>query len=146
MIRRLFVPLFAIAVLGVLAAVATAAPGKHAANPPVKVTVFAPGGGDVAGKQSKGFFVDLAASYPNATSSGADFQLTGPKAHANTPPYPGAFGLGADDKLPGLIVLLSTTTVGAHDGQNLAGLFNLTGFTDQKSNEIWNTWILLVSV
>ena len=141
MIRRLLIPLFAIAVLGTLAAVATAAPGKRAANPPVKVTVFAPGGGDIAGKQSKGFFVDLAASYPNATSSGADFQLTGPKAHANTPPYPGAFGLGADEKLPGLIVLLSTTTVGAHSGQNLAGLFNLTGFTDQKSNEVWDTWI-----
>lgn len=141
MIRRLLVPLLALTALGSLAAVAAAAPAKRAANPPVRVTVFAPGAGDIAGKAGKGFFVDLAVRYPSATSSGADYQLTGPGAHQNVPPFPGAFGLGADDKLPGLIVLLSTTTVGARNGQNLAGLFNLTGFTDQRTNEIWDTWI-----
>ena len=44
--------------------------------------------------------------------------------------------------MPGLIVLLSTTTVGAKNAQNLANLFNLTGFTNQKTNEIWDTWIV----
>jgi hypothetical protein len=41
-----------------------------------------------------------------------------------------------------LIVLLSTATVGAKNAQNLANLFNLTGFTNQKTNEIWDTWIV----
>lgn len=143
MFRRFLVPVLSLVLAGSLAAVAAAATGKTLARAaePVSVTVFAPGAGDVAGKASKGFFVDLAVKYPSAGSSGADFQLTGPKAHQNVPPFPGAFGLGADEKLPGLIVLLSTTTVGARNGQNLAGLFNLTGFTDQKSNEIWDTWI-----
>jgi hypothetical protein len=39
-------------------------------------------------------------------------------------------------------VLLSTSTVGARNAQNLANLFNLTGFTNQKTNEIWDTWIV----
>lgn len=140
MIRRSLVPALALALAGLLIA-ATAASARSGAKNPVEVQVFAPAPGDVAGKQSKGFFVDLAVSYPSAVSSGADFQLTGPKGHMNIPPFPGTFGLGADEKLPGLIVLLSTTTVGARNGQNLAGLFNLTGFTNQKTNEVWDTWI-----
>jgi len=65
-----------------------------------------------------------------------------PTAHQNQAPFPGAFAPGVDEKLPGLIVLLSTTTVGARNAQNLANLFNLTGFTNQKTNEIWDTWIV----
>jgi hypothetical protein len=116
--------------------------GRKKAAPPVNVTVFAPRNGDVAGKGSKGFFVDLALRYPSLASSGADFQLTGPGAHQNAAPLPGAFAPGVDEKVPGLIVLLSTTTIGAKNAQNLAGLFNLTGFTNQKANEIWDTWIV----
>jgi hypothetical protein len=116
--------------------------GKKKAKAPVNVTVFAPRPGDVAGKDSKGFLVDLAVRYPSLASSGADFQLTGPGAHQNAAPFPGAFAPGADEKLPGLIVLLSTSTIGAKNAQNLAGLFNLTGFTNQKTNEIWDTWIV----
>jgi hypothetical protein len=116
--------------------------GRKAATPRVNVTVFAPRKGDVAGKESKGFFVDLALRYPSLASSGAGFQLTGPTVHQNQAPFPGAFAPGVDEKLPGLIVLLSTTTVGAKNAQNLANLFNLTGFTNQKTNEIWDTWIV----
>ena len=116
--------------------------GKAAASAPVNITVFAPRPGDVAGKQSKGFFVDLALRYPSLAASGADFQLTGPATHQNQAPFPGAFSPGVDEKVPGLIVLLSTTTIGAKNAQNLAGLFNLTGFTNQKTNEIWDTWIV----
>lgn len=142
MTRRVLVPALLLALASIVVAAAGAATLKSKPKKqPVTIEVFAPGPADVAGKASKGFFVDLSASFPSLASSGANYQLTGPKAHANTPPYPGAFGLGHDDKLPGLIVLLSTTTVGAHDGQNLAGLFNLTGFTNAKSNEIWDTWI-----
>jgi hypothetical protein len=113
-----------------------------AADGAVSVTVFSPQTGDVAGNQSKGFFVDLAARYPSLASSGAGFQLTGPTVHQNQAPFPGAFAPGADEKLPGLIVLLSTSTVGARNAQNLANLFNLTGFTNRKTNEIWDTWIV----
>ena len=144
--RRL---LFSITVLALAGAVATgattAAAGKRArakAGSPVKVQVFAPRPGDVVGKQSKGFFVDLALQYPSLASSGADFQLTGPGTHQNQAPFPGGFAAGVDEKLPGLIVLLSTSTLGARNGQNLANLFNLTGFTNQKTNEIWDTWLV----
>lgn len=62
----------------------------------------------------------------------------------NTPPFPSPFGPGQDDAFPGLIVLLSTTEIGAGPGQNLAGLFNLTGFTDRErgETEVWSTWIV----
>ena len=143
-IRKLLMALSFVA-LAAAAAGATAAtgkPGSAKADPPVKVQVFAPRPGDVVGKQSRGFFIDLALEYPSLASSGADLQLTGPGAHQNQAPLPGAFAAGADDKLPGLIVLLSTSTVGARNAQNLANLFNLTGFTNQKTNEIWDTWIV----
>jgi hypothetical protein len=141
--------LFAFSLLALAAAVATGATAAtvkrasaKAGPPPVKVQVFAPRPGDVVGKQSKGFFVDLALQYPSLASSGADFQLTGPGTHQNQAPFPGAFAPGVDEKLPGLIVLFSTSTLGARNAQNLANLFNLTGFTNQKTNEIWDTWLV----
>jgi hypothetical protein len=143
--RKLFLTFYIVAFAAAAAAGATAATGKHAsarANQPVNLQVFAPRSGDTAGKASKGFFVDLAVQYPSLASSGADFQLTGPTTHQNQAPFPGAFSAGVDEKVPGLIVLLSTTTVGAKNAQNLANLFNLTGFTNQKTNEIWDTWIV----
>jgi hypothetical protein len=118
------------------------APMQTRATPPVNVTVFSPREGDIAGRESRGFFVDLALRYPSAVASGASFQLTGPGTHQNQAPFPGAFAPGVDEKLPGLIVLLSTSTVGARNAQNLANLFNLTGFTNQKTNEIWDTWLV----
>ena len=130
---------------GSLAATASGgptAPAQKSATPPVNVTVFSPREGDIAGRESRGFFVDLALRYPSAASSGANFQLTGPGTHQNQAPFPGAAAPGVDEKLPGLIVLLSTSTVGARNAQNLANLFNLTGFTNQKTNEIWDTWIV----
>ena len=143
--RTLLTALFLVVLAAVVAVSATAANGMRAskeANSAVQVEVFSPRTGDVAGKESKGFFVDLALRYPSVAASGAGFQLTGPATHQNQAPFPGAFAAGADEKLPGLIVLLSTTTVGARNAQNLANLFNLTGFTNQKTNEIWDTWIV----
>src|SRR5438094_6321726 len=141
----MLIALVLVALAAIVAATATAAANGRAskkAAPPVNVEVFAPRAGDVAGKQSKGFLVDLALRYPSLAASGADFQLTGPAAHQNVAPFPGTFSAGIDEKVPGLIVLLSTTTVGAKNAQNLAGLFNLTGFTNQRTNEIWDTWIV----
>lgn len=145
--RTLLTALSLVALAAVVAATATAAANgtknrSKKANSAVQVEVFSPRNGDVAGKQSKGFFVDLALRYPNIAASGADFQLTGPTTHQNQAPFPGTFAPGVDEKLPGLIVLLSTSTVGAKNAQNLANLFNLTGFTNQKTNEIWDTWIV----
>jgi len=143
--RKRILPI-ALTALGLAAAVAvpaaTAAHASSKANSPVKVEVFAPRPGDAAGEASKGFVIDLAAQYPSLASSGAQPQLTGPAAHQNQAPFPGAFSPGADEKLPGLIVLLSTSTVGARNAQNLANLFNLTGITNRNTNEIWDTWIV----
>lgn len=111
----------------------------------VKVEVFAPEQGHRAGRDGKGFFVDLEATFPTGVkATGAKEQLSGPLAHMNAPPFPSAFGPGKDDAFPGLIVLLSTTEIGAGPGQNLAGLFNLTGFTDRApgETEVWATWIV----
>ena len=143
--RTLFTAIALVALAAVVATTATAANAKNVSkkgSSAVQVDVFSPREGDVAGKLSKGFFVDLAVRYPSLAASGADLQLTGPTAHQNQAPFAGAFGAGADEKVPGLIVLLSTTTVGAKNAQNLANLFNLTGFTNQKTNEIWDTWIV----
>lgn len=121
------------------------AAGKDSRGKGVEVEVFSPEKGHNAGRSAKGFFVDLEATFPTGVAAtGAKEQISGPAAHANTAPFPGAFGPGKDDAFPGLIVLLSTTGIGAGPGQNLAGLFNLTGFTDRKPNEteVWATWIV----
>jgi hypothetical protein len=143
--RKTLLTFSVIVVAAAAVAGATAATAKRAsadATAPVKVQVFAPRPGDTVGKLSKGFLVDLAARYPSLAASGADFQLTGPGTHQNLAPFPSAFAPGVDEKLPGLIALLSTSTVGARNAQNLANLFNLTAFTNQKTNEIWDTWIV----
>jgi hypothetical protein len=146
--RRHALPALALATALLIGAITTTASGGQTsptqtrADAPVSVTVLSPRKGDLAGKESKGFFVDLALRYPSVASSGADFQLTGPGAHQNQAPFPGAFAPGVDERLPGLIVLLSTSTIGARNAQNLANLFNLTGFTNQKTNEIWDTWLI----
>jgi len=80
----------------------------------------------------------------------AGLQLTGPGAHNNVAPFPGMFSPGHDDRVPGLVVLTSTTIGSDVDptfsgpGTNLANLFNLTGITnrDNKETELWDTWIV----
>ena len=116
------------------------------ASRPVEIKMFAPENGHRVGLGGRGWFVDLELEFdtPLANTGFSDFQLTGPAGHNNIPPMPGTFSLGADDRLPGLIVLVSTTTVGARSCQNVANLFNLTGVTDlaPASTEIWDTWII----
>lgn len=112
----------------------------------VEVKMFAPKSGDHVGIGGRGWFVDLALEFdvPLEETGFNGFQLTGPAVHNNVPPFPGTFSLGKDDRLPGLIVLLSTTSVGARSCQNIANLFNLTGVTDLKphSTELWDTWLV----
>lgn len=113
---------------------------------PVKIKMFSPEEGHRVGIGGKGWFVDLEIEYdaPLDATGFTGFQLTGPAVHNNVAPFPGTFSLGKDDRLPNLVVLLSTTTVGAGAGQNLANLFNLTGVTDLNDHEteLWDTWIV----
>jgi len=142
--KRTLLTVLSLLALATVVTATAAASGRAStkAVSPVQVEVVAPRTGDIGGRQSKGFLVDLALRYPSLAASGADFQLTGPATHQNQAPFPGSFAAGVDEKVPGLIVLLSTTTVGAKNAQNLANLFNLTGFTNQTTNEIWDTWIV----
>ncbi|WP_406417325.1 hypothetical protein OH809_35750 [Streptomyces sp. NBC_00873] len=118
---------------------------------PVKVEVFAPKQGDNAGVEGKGWFVDLKLSFRGKTLAQTGFnglQLTGPATHNNVAPFPGTFSTGQDDKIPGLVVLDSTTNSTlpgfSGPGTNLANLFNLAGVTNRTPHktELWDTWIV----
>lgn len=135
------------------AARSTAASASHHPCPgqkdPVSVHVVSPRQGDATGIDGKAWIVDLKLDYPSAAAAGFTApQLTGPAAHANTAPFPGAFSTGADDRLPGLVVLDSTTnstvTGFSGPGTNLANLFNLTSITNQTKHrtQIQDTWIV----
>jgi hypothetical protein len=118
---------------------------------PVRIEVFAPERGANAGAAGFGWFVDMEVDFLGMNLHQAGFsglQLTGPGVHNNVPPFPGLFSTGHDDRLPGLVVLTSTTNNTlpgfSGPGTNLAGLFNLTGITnrDSKETELWDTWIV----
>jgi hypothetical protein len=118
---------------------------------PVRIEVFAPERGANAGANGFGWFVDMEVDFLGKNLQQAGFsglQLTGPGVHANAAPFPGAFSTGRDDRMPGLVVLTSTTNNTrpgfSGPGTNLAGLFNLTGITnrDSKETELWDTWIV----
>ncbi len=118
---------------------------------PVDIEVFAPEEGSNAGIAGTGWFVDMEVDFDTTSLPATGFnglQLTGPAGHNNIPPAPGAFGTGHDDKMPGLVVLTSTTTDKlpgfSGPGTNLAGLFNLTGVTNRspEETELWDTWLV----
>jgi hypothetical protein len=140
----------ATAILAALAALPVHATGfdddDDAYDHPVRVEMFAPAKGDHVGIGGRGWFIDLALQYSTslANTGFSAFQLTGPAGHNNVAPFPGTFSAGADDRLPGLIVLVSTTTVGAMSCQNIANLFNLTGVTNVTADEVelWDTWLV----
>jgi hypothetical protein len=112
-----------------------------------EIKVWVPRSGDVAGVGNKAFFVDMSIRYKHSDLLGAGFtspQLTGPGAHQNLPPFPKPATIGHDESIPNLVVLLDGTIVGARQGQNLAGLFELTGVTNREDDEVelWDTWIV----
>src|SRR5262245_45723468 len=79
---------------------------------PVRIEVFAPERGANAGAIGFGWFVDMEVDFLGMNLHQAGFsglQLTGPGVHNNAAPFPGAFSTGQDDRLPGLVVLTSTT-------------------------------------
>jgi len=144
------------AVAAVLVGVSTAAAfvsisAASNTSKPVRIEVFAPERGANAGASGFGWFVDMEVDFMGKNLQQAGFsglQLTGPGVHNNAPPFPGAFSTGRDDRLPGLVVLASTTNNTlpgfSGPGTNLANLFNLTGITnrDDKETELWDTWIV----
>jgi hypothetical protein len=142
-----------VAVTSAVSASTSAASSAGAAQraKPVRIEVFAPERGANAGAAGFGWFVDMEVDFLGMNLRQAGFtglQLTGPAGHNNVPPFPGAFSTGQDDRLPGLVVLTSTTNNTlpgfSGPGTNLAGLFNLTGITnrDSKETELWDTWIV----
>ena len=125
--------------------------GNGNGNRPVDIEVFAPEQGANAGISGTGWFVDMEVDFnktPLADTGFNGLQLTGPAGHNNIPPAPGLFGVGKDDKMPGLVVLTSTTSSTlagfSGPGTNLAGLFNITGVTDRtpEETELWDTWLV----
>src|SRR5215471_11468097 len=123
---------------------------SHRAKP-VRIEVFAPERGANAGANGFGWFVDMEVDFLGKNLHQAGFsalQLTGPGVHTNAAPFPGTFSTGQNDRMPGLVVLTSTTNNTrpgfSGPGTNLANLFNLTGITnrDSKETELWDTWIV----
>lgn len=110
------------------------------------IEIFAPRNGDHVGVAERGWIVDLEVEFEDSTmlSSGSGFQLTGPAPHAAATPFPGSFSPGRDDRMPSLVVLLSTTKIGAGPGQNLANLFNVTAVSKVEGDDlyVWDTWIV----
>jgi hypothetical protein len=125
--------------------------GSGNGNKPVDISVFAPEEDANAGISGTGWFVDMEVDFdqtPLAATGFNGLQLTGPAGHNNIPPAPGLFGVGKDDKMPGLVVLTSTTSSTlpgfSGPGTNLAGLFNITGVTNRtpEETELWDTWLV----
>lgn len=118
-----------------------------------EVRLLAPSNGDQVGIDGRGWIMDLKVDFdlPLAKSGFTlnaegkpGVQLTGPAAHNNTAPFPGTFSPGADERLPGLIVLLSGTTIGAASCQNIANLFNIVGVSNLAagSTQLWDNWLV----
>jgi hypothetical protein len=148
-----------VCLLGAASLIATALPTTVVAKDrykndfPVSIEMFSPERNHRVGIGGRGWFVDLEIEYevPLARSGFTlnaagepGFQVTGPGGHNNIPPFPGTFSPGKDERIPGLIVLLSTTSIGAKSCQNIANLFNITGITDlsEDETELWDTWIV----
>jgi hypothetical protein len=114
------------------------------------VEVLSPRPGASTGIEGKAWMLDLAVRYRDGLSSAGwtGPQLTGPDKHNNVPPAPGVFSTGRDDKLPGLVVLLSTTVAGkpgfTGPGTNLANLFNVTAIAEQghHGSTIADSWLV----
>ncbi|MEV4755302.1 hypothetical protein AB0J86_09345 [Micromonospora sp. NPDC049559] len=118
---------------------------------PVHVEILNPERNDNVGVAGLGWVVNLRVSYTGEDGlERAGFtapQLTGPEGHDDVAPspdtlFPGRFGTGRDDRLPGLVALVSTNEDGA--GTNVANLFNLTGVNHRGAElaEIVGDWIV----
>lgn len=122
-------------------------PERQADEQVAKIELFAPEEGDRVGVDGVGWFIDIAIEFEDTSLRGTGFstnQLTGPGGHNNIGPFAGTFGLGKDEKLPGLVTLVSTLQLGAKGCQNISNTYNLTGVTNVTEDEIelWDTYIV----
>jgi hypothetical protein len=139
---------------GTLVGATAASASAHISPHPVSVRILSPRPADNVGVSGAQWIVNIAIDFPGGPNgrrmSGFAPQLTGAGVHANAQPFPGTFGPPAggtmvqDDRLPGLVVLDSTTTAFSGPGTNLANLFNTTGLTNRsaRSTEILDNWIV----
>ena len=144
--KPLFTSLRLAAVMAIAAASSVVAFAAQAEERVAEIKMFTPENGYRVGAGGFGWFVDLAIEFdlPLERTGFTSFQLTGPGVHNNVGPMPGTFSPGRDDRMPSLIVLVSTATIGAQSCQNVANLFNLTGITNREATktELWSTWIV----
>jgi hypothetical protein len=130
---------------------------------PVKLQVFRPLNGDVAGYDARGFVTSASFEFPgDLTTTGLGqginpvtliqqsyAELTGPGAHQQIPTYHGTFSVGVNEHFLGLVVLQDTgrfnlrttpelgafqyTTDNLVDIKNIADLFEITALQNQTS-------------
>lgn len=106
------------------------------------VQVHTPRAGTATGVEGAAWMVELSVDYRDGLRAAgwSGPQVTGPQGGTGT------FGPGKDDKLPGLVVLLSTTTGFSGPGTNLANLFNVTGVAERdKAGDgvrLWDSWLV----
>lgn len=142
----------AAAILGLTGLVPAISSASGHGDRPVSVEITTPSRHDDAGVSGAAWMVDLQLRYrgkdPLKKAGFSAPQLTGPAGHNNIAPFPGSFSTGPDDRLPGLVVLTSTTNATlpgfSGPGTNLANLFNLTGVTDRtkRSAQVGDSWIV----
>ncbi|WP_214323756.1 hypothetical protein [Nonomuraea sediminis] len=124
----------------VVSAVPTLADTASGSEQRADVRIQSPRAGASTGVEGAAWTMELSVHYRDGLKAAgwSGPQVTGPQGGTGT------FGPGKDDKLPGLVVLLSTTTGFSGPGTNLANLFNVTGVAqrDQSGTRIWDSWLV----
>ncbi len=136
----------------------------------VRIRVFTPLEDDLAGVNSRGFVVDLRFKFTGDLES-TGVTVTEPEEETEEDEEDEEEGsiigvdcaakdseFGANPNFPGLVVLLSSSKVGAGAGQNLANLFDFIGVSHRNqedesgtendargttSTHIWTTWYVI---
>jgi len=101
---------------------------------PAQLEVVSPPPDSIWGSDGRGFLIDLAIT----SRRGALLAVSSRPVIASS-----LLHAGHNDALPGLVVLLSTTTIGAGSRQNLAGLFQIAAAGQLKdgSVQIRTAWL-----
>ena len=120
--------------------------GAASTTRPVKLRVFSPTSGDLAGRDGAGFTIDLAFTARDRAANGWLSGDAGYRPFFKSPDAP-SFTAGTNRGAPGLVVLLSTTpatpgTALQGPNTNLAGLFQINGVGMVRGGRtrILNTW------